>query len=475
MFFLAYTIDDKVEDDVTIPAGTRTQSIPGPDELPQTFETSENLKARAEWNNLRPRMTRPQTRDSIEAGNGENQHVYLKGVSTNLESNDPLLIDFGDEEVFFRVKEVVPDAAMDRTLVKLQAEATLQPEAEGDGPENNELFDFSKTIKELTLPPSDQVPNSLRLSRKIKEQFGGRAESSFKALSTLARLPQNTLAAAMSNAKVTDPTDSTKIKVYALRSKAHLFGHNYPGHPVFSKVSSDEFTIPFPAHISVPIQDFWPEELTEFEPIEGLKKIVLEPQNEQLAKDSWVVIERPVFSLSSLCDLNTNEPTKHIVCQVNEIDQSTLHGGLPEYLEEILRDANRDVDILEVHSGFSSKVDVLTLKSAWLSTDEVDVLGCMRLLNDTVVYTQSEELYLAEEPMGPEICQKKPIEQKPIELDGYYEGLEPGRWVIVSGERAIEGTSGVRSSELAMLASVTHGVSDEALPDDKTHTFINPI
>lgn len=480
--FLAYTIDDNVEGEVTIPTGTRTQSIPGPDELPQTFETSEDLKARAQWNNLRPRMTRPQTKFSIKAGDGKNQHVYLKGVSTNLESNDPLLIDFGDEEkVFFcRVKAVVPDAAMDRTLVTLQAEAVK------DGQGNSESFDFGKTIKQLILPPSNQVPNSLRLSRKIKEQFGGKAESSYKALSTLARLPQNTLAAAMSNAIVTEPT---KIRVYALRSKAHLFGHNYPGFPVHAKlVKPDIFEAPVTVHFSIPIDELWPEDLIKKDSEGGFLNIILEPQNEQIQNGSLVVIERPVFTEG--CAVDPDTPDESYKCTSHEVayvKQSTLHGGFPIELKGLIQPELLKYladDSQKVHSSFSSKVDVLTLDSAWLSAEEVqnNAHGCMRLLTDTVAYTQSEELYLAEEPMGPEICQQESIEQKPIELDGFYEGLEPGRWVIVSGERAIEGTSGVRSSELAMLASVRHSVSsvededgnitNEPLPDEKTHTFI---
>ena len=55
---LAYTLDDGSE--ATIPAGSRTQSMPAEaGELPQTFETTEDLFARAEWNLLQPRLTRP--------------------------------------------------------------------------------------------------------------------------------------------------------------------------------------------------------------------------------------------------------------------------------------------------------------------------------------------------------------------------------------------------------------------------------
>jgi hypothetical protein len=43
----------------TIAAGSPVQSVPPQDKLPQVFETGEELLARAEWNALRPRQTRP--------------------------------------------------------------------------------------------------------------------------------------------------------------------------------------------------------------------------------------------------------------------------------------------------------------------------------------------------------------------------------------------------------------------------------
>src|SRR5689334_8739062 len=56
--YLAYTLEDKSAP-VVIPAGTRSQSVPGPGEAAQFFETAEPLEARVEWNSLLPRTRRP--------------------------------------------------------------------------------------------------------------------------------------------------------------------------------------------------------------------------------------------------------------------------------------------------------------------------------------------------------------------------------------------------------------------------------
>jgi Baseplate J-like protein len=117
--YLAFTLEDGYE--VEIPAGTRAQSLPGPGELPQFFETSEQLAARADWNILKPRLTRPQSLQPSTPQNGDSppRRLYLKGIATNLEPNDPLLIDFGETQEFFKAHTVEPDPEADRTLVTL--------------------------------------------------------------------------------------------------------------------------------------------------------------------------------------------------------------------------------------------------------------------------------------------------------------------------------------------------------------------
>jgi predicted phage baseplate assembly protein len=122
---LAYTLEDSKE--ATIPAGSRAQSVPGPGELPQSFETAEDLYARAEWNLLQPRLQRPQAmrREDFDV----ERAIYLKGTSTNLKANDPVLIDFGrriangllggNSVELFRVLKVEPEQSAGRTKVTL--------------------------------------------------------------------------------------------------------------------------------------------------------------------------------------------------------------------------------------------------------------------------------------------------------------------------------------------------------------------
>jgi predicted phage baseplate assembly protein len=114
---LAFTMDPGAVG--TIPAGTSAKSIPGPGELPQTFETAEILEARAEWNELAVRRTRP---FAITAATlADFAELTFDGSSLNLKAGDLLVFDFGgaDAPGLREIASVAPDFQANRTLVRL--------------------------------------------------------------------------------------------------------------------------------------------------------------------------------------------------------------------------------------------------------------------------------------------------------------------------------------------------------------------
>lgn len=160
--YLAYTLDEKFNKEVIIPKGARSQSMPlGPGELPQSFETSEELKARAKWNNLRPRMSRPQTKFSMLL-DAKGPRIYLKGINTNLKPNDPLLIDFegNNQPSFYRVKEVITNLADDRSLVLLQTRSTLlwKSTLTNNLQESLKIFSSRDDVEVILLDSGDGLP-----------------------------------------------------------------------------------------------------------------------------------------------------------------------------------------------------------------------------------------------------------------------------------------------------------------------------
>lgn len=124
--------------------------------------------------------------------------------------------------------------------------------------------------------------------------------------------------------------------------------------------------------------------------------------------------------------------------------------------------------------GITGKVTQLLLDRPWLSTQDIS----LSLLRGTTVYARNEVLQLAEAPIERDVFGDE------IELDGLYEALEAGRWVVVQGERSDvrDGNGrlieGIEASELAMIAGVSHElqtVTDiygnvKELPGDTLHT-----
>jgi hypothetical protein len=535
--WLAYTIDEDRSVtppkgmEVTIPAGSRSQSVPEPNELPQSFETAEPLRARTAWNALKPRMSQPQTEQSVSSND-----LWLKGTSTGLKANDPILIDYGvpkanAKRVPFRVVEVRTDTANDRTQVTLRPWSTPKQTAAAvavvaakhesnalagatadnarailgklqtaaseltDDPHRLSEFVASETLpalKELqkgvsgraknlgpwlgttidelssahtelraslpanatsTLKPTapvesfwdalkkaPQVPPAsvVKLNRSIQTAFTPGADVFPRLLTTFRSPLAKVLVPALANASV---VPAAEIKVYALRVSASLFAHNTPAQPHFANGIVDNFVPPTLANTWKGV----PGAIGPF------PTIALDADYDQVRPTSLMLIEWPSLDMTeSDAVIAGSDFTIH---NVDSIRTSTLAA-----------------------LGVSSKVTLPTISPAWFekaSPIEMRIAkNSTQLLRGTRVYTQSELLPLAEAPITDPICTAE------IELDGLYDGLEAGRWVILSGERAdvfdvnCQQVRGIQSSELTMILSVSHRVQplkqQEPTPTDQT-------
>jgi hypothetical protein len=115
---LAFSVDTSPGSPTTVPivSGAKVQTLPGPGELPQTFETVEELTALAEWNAPVVRQTEPRVpRDGDPS-------VLLTGAATGVNRGDTLLFVAGNATAdagfaVVRVTAVSPDAAQQRTAV----------------------------------------------------------------------------------------------------------------------------------------------------------------------------------------------------------------------------------------------------------------------------------------------------------------------------------------------------------------------
>lgn len=319
---------------VTLEEGTRVQSLPGQDELPQTFETVEKIEARTEWNALRPRQTEP-----VNPGY-RHTFTYLEGVTTNLSPGDPVLIvgkerreERGNERwEIRRVAEVRPDAEAGRTWVRW-------------GEPLGHVFP-------RVYPPGDEP------------------------------------------------------KVYALRTRAALFGHNAPewrGLPVTLRVGErNPDTGAFIPGAYSTRQNTWAEAKLPA----TTEHLNLDAVYDGVAQGGWIVLTRPD---------RRGEPTDP--------------GGA---YAELYRVGT---------VGEETKADyTITAK-----TTRVEISGENISLfspRSTTVYARSEELPLAEYPIV------EPVAGSEVVLDGEVHGLTEGRVLILEGTT----TEGVAAAETVTLA-----------------------
>ncbi|MDN3556265.1 putative baseplate assembly protein [Halomonas maura] len=104
---------------ITLPVGTRVQSVPGQDEQAQSFETIEPAPARAEWNAIPVKASTP-----WRPAKGDTE-LWLDGLATQLQPGDALLVvgqerltTPGNEQWDVRVLDAVePDTDNQRTRV----------------------------------------------------------------------------------------------------------------------------------------------------------------------------------------------------------------------------------------------------------------------------------------------------------------------------------------------------------------------
>lgn len=526
--YLAYTVDPNTAE-ALIPAGSRANSIPAPGETMQAFESSDELPARAAWNQLRPRMARDQTAASVIADG-----LYLAGTSTKLAPNDALVLDLGTGTVqAVRVKAVTEDPAAALTRVELAdwqggnfgasvqrqaiaaAREAMAPaagtatahrvgiildgveELEGAVPAELARQAGAKAVPALRrelaaarergyarlipalaaahailstiaapvpagpraaagrtsrewaagqsaarpafraagreenpvdilvdglLRPASVPPaNAQKLEHSYKATFSGAGEVYPQLLSGLYTNLAPTLFPALAAERI---SSSTTLSVSVLRQRCPLFGHNAP--------------VPgsFKGGIYVPPTSDWPLALDEHANV-----AYLDGAQDLLQNGQYVVLEH-----GSDTDPGDFKPELTLIKTVRT-------GSRRAY-------------------GLAAPATTMVLSDPWWQPqgrdfpDGPDTMGTLRA---STAHVRQEPLELAREPVTDDVAGRE------LELDGLYDGLTAGRWVVVTGVRTDLAAAGVQGAELLMLAAVVHtGQSGDGgiLAGEDRHTFL---
>lgn len=243
--WLAYSLHpDPADTAVVLPAGLLAQSVPGPGELPQTFETTAELVARPSWNTLNVRTTRPVTAPRGLAALGE---LAFQGVTTGLAPGDVILLsDGGRAPTTVRVRTVTPDLAAQVTSVTLQASAGAvaaalpgqpggpagQPPpggAAGAAPTVSQVID--NLTPELTMRPAAPPPSEPALNRGPAEAFAPNSDAVPRLVAALHPELAGTLYKALATTAIGSPAVTA---AQATQVRATPFGVRMPPRPIFN-------------------------------------------------------------------------------------------------------------------------------------------------------------------------------------------------------------------------------------------------
>src|SRR5256714_4631202 len=232
--FLAFTMETAAgaPRQATIAAGTKAQSVPEQDEQAQTFETIEEITARPAWNELLPRVTRPQElkiEDRIlQYANStiEVRCLYFIGTNTGLPPGDLLLITTVTgpltkpltKALAKRVLRVTADDELKRTQVELERTTATEADLPAADP--------ATVPQQISFPPSapplpfnkDNIENAM-LARRLRE-------SDLQTFLEVNRWNADELMefVAKRNATLTLSNQGA----FAFRERAGFFGHNAP-------------------------------------------------------------------------------------------------------------------------------------------------------------------------------------------------------------------------------------------------------
>ncbi|MDB4923277.1 putative baseplate assembly protein [Mucilaginibacter sp.] len=122
---------------VLISPGTKVQSVPGPNETPQTFETIAEIYARAEWNALKPKLTQTQAPDKNA------KRIIFKGLNNDLKEGDILYISHPKKPGLRKILNVYLDISSQTTWANLDEAPSMPPYTQPEPVADGSIADFS--------------------------------------------------------------------------------------------------------------------------------------------------------------------------------------------------------------------------------------------------------------------------------------------------------------------------------------------
>lgn len=410
---------------VTIDIGAKAQSIPGPGEQAQIFETIEKIDARSRWNSIKPRMTQPQEL-LIAMGS-----IILDGTATDLKKGDTvLIIEDSVSQITKKILNVTLDNKAKTTRIDFETPG-LSPSSFNEKP---------------LLPPDGKISNfkeKVELDKNVVKQIIGKTWKT-EDLSALVKFQNWSAEELVANiTEQTAPLEPEAGGVFAFRKLAFVFGYNAVKQVTYSN------GVPNPA-------SQWQEWALD----EKAGKLFLDNAYDEIMPNSYTVIQKPDETIESasvyqITDADVRTRSAYGISSKTTLltlDSKEQWWGSGEKKSNVSGNPNVKIDeYVNPVSNYPVEVvqDIIDLMTVEAGKRKVVISRSkteLSAIRDITIYAQSEQLDLAE------VSIENIVQGDTITLDSIYLDLKSGQRVIITGER--EDLKGVYASETKTLKEV---------------------
>jgi len=232
---------------ITIPQGTQVQSVPAQGQTPQTFETSADIQAKADWTALPV-----QTGLAWEVADISSNSIYLSGTTTQLQPGDSLLILGAERENW-----PASNPALARSE---QWDVVVLNQVQTDNIRNLTRVSWDGSSNPLT-------HESMYVPPEVIDFLG-----------SVGDIPQPEIPTPSTLAK------AASAKVFAFRQKAGLFGINAPDPNLFVN-NNQSPAVPSLPNLIDPTAWTW-----NYYQLLDQKQIDLDATYQKISADSWFAL-----------------------------------------------------------------------------------------------------------------------------------------------------------------------------------------
>lgn len=405
-----------------IAIGTKVQSVPGQGELPQIFETIEEIEAHQPWNEIKPQLTEKQDlKTALSKGK-----VVLAGTSTKLKAGDCLLFAIGGTKAAFVVaKQVDVDAKNQLTYVLFDGKKTLT----SDSPNISESGE--KQQSDLVVDSKSKL-NRSDIYKLIKSPW---TEQDLQSKATVEGWSMDDIVDAVNSERERQKEDTDGDAVYAFRVKCGIFGnaapkwdslppeqrYEYTSDKKFKEGSTIKTTIGAPYGKDWDSGNGFPVNKSSSDAFYDEKDknlFYLDNTYQNIQPASWIVL---------------TGPSKTSGFHVSKVTEASLTGfAMTAKVTGLTVGVDASSDWIKFNSTAPSVVD--DLSAFYFRT--------------TTVYAAPEKLELAQ------VAIEAAVGSNNVMLDSMVGWLWPERPIAISGE--LEGQPGIYKKEIAVISSIVH-------------------